>query len=140
MWAPLPFQRRSAQSRFLLFHIGSGTDARPVTNCTNASSAEHPEDKVPEASVGAAAHAAPPGVRRSASLGGPWVPANTTMPGPCVNPAPWALLNGSLAVVCSGSSLVALALSEVLADPHRKPHERLTSRAVVGRQLCVGCD
>lgn len=42
-------------------------------------------------------------IHQSTSPYGPWVPANTTMP-PCVNPSPWLLPNGTLAVACTGSS------------------------------------
>jgi hypothetical protein len=76
--------------QWLLFHIGDGDSTRPVHNCT---------------SVWASAAATTATVQRSSSLRGPWTRANTTIPGPCVNPSPWALRNSSLAVVCSGSSL-----------------------------------
>ena len=82
---------------WLLFHIGDGDSTRPVHNCTAAAPA--PWGRAPATATATAA------VHRSSSLRGPWTRANTTIPGPCVNPAPWALANGSLAVVCAGSSL-----------------------------------
>lgn len=79
---------------WLLFHIGDGDSTRPAQNCTAT-----------DTWTGSAGMAtATAAVHRSSSLRGPWVRANTTMPA-CVNPAPWVLENGSLAVVCAGSNL-----------------------------------
>ena len=88
------------RDEFLLFHIGDASRTRPVDNCTKNSrdlGGFNSEllSLVPHHVL----------VHRSDSLDGPWTPANTTMPAPCNNPAPWVLKNGSMAVVCSGSSL-----------------------------------
>ena len=88
------------RDEFLLFHIGDASRTRPVDNCTK-----------PRKNIGgfnSVLHSLKPHpvlLHRSDSLDGPWIPANTTMPAPCNNPAPWVLKNGSMAVVCSGSSL-----------------------------------
>ena len=84
------------QGEYLLFHIGSAASTHPIENCTARTS-----DFVQTAATSSAGAL----IHRSHSLNGPWVPAATTMPGPCVNPAPWLLKNGSLAVVCSGADL-----------------------------------
>eukprot|EP01050_Picozoa_sp_SAG11_P006274 SAG11_NODE_480_length_9107_cov_7.433171_2_plen_1065_part_00 len=100
------------QGAYLLFHIGSAASTHPVQNCT--SSETFGGEPVPPG-VGARLSATTTAdgvsstvtalIHRSHSLNGPWVPAKTTMPGPCVNPAPWVMSNGSLAVVCSGADL-----------------------------------
>ena len=89
------------QGAYLLFHIGSAASTHPIENCT--SSTTDGESVPPSAATAAISSTAL--IHRSDSLNGPWVPANTTMPGPCVNPAPWVMNNGSLAVVCSGADL-----------------------------------
>lgn len=90
------------QNEFLLFHIGDGSRTRPVPNCTKPRSDifgfSSSHRSLPSNSKTVVLH-------RSDSLDGPWTRANTTMPAPCNNPAPWVLTNGSLAVVCSGNSL-----------------------------------
>ena len=85
---------------WLLFHIGDGDSTRPVHNCTTA----EPWVASAGVAVATATATATAAVHRSSSLRGPWIRANTTLP-TCVNPAPWALENGSLAVVCAGSNL-----------------------------------
>ena len=86
------------QGEYLLFHIGSADSKNPIVNCTSATS-------VGDSVLATAISSTTALIHRSHSLSGPWVPAVTTMPGPCENPAPWAMKNGSLAVVCSGADL-----------------------------------
>ena len=71
---------------WLLFHIGDGDSTRPVHNCTTAEPWGRAAGTLAATATATATVTATASVHRSSSLRGPWVRANTTFPGPCVNP------------------------------------------------------